>query len=99
MTDSSKTFIRTKYNGNNPKVRKYSYRNGNAYNSKFWLIAWEVSYKPNNQSQKHNSNNQNNDINLWFTSNTKFMLLQLRQRKFYSIHIQIFATQTDKANN
>ena len=35
----------------------------------------------------HNPN-QNNDINVDFTSNTKVMLLQLRQWKFCSIHIQ-----------
>ena len=40
------------------------------------------------QKNKHNSNNQSN-ISVGFTTNTKFMLLQLRQRKFWSIHIQI----------
>ena len=34
---------------------------------------------PNNQANKHNLNNQNNDINVGFTTNTKFMLLQLWQ--------------------
>ena len=33
-------------------------------------------------------NNQNNEINVGFTSITKFMLLQLKQRKFLSIYIQ-----------
>ena len=47
------------------------------------------SYIPNNKPNKHNPNNQNNDINVGFTTNTKFVLLQLRQRKFWSIHIQI----------
>ena len=47
------------------------------------------SYIPNNKSNKHNPNNQNNDINVGFTTKTKFVLLQLRQRKFWSIHIQI----------
>ena len=37
------------------------------------------------QTYKHNLNNQNNEINVGFTSKTKFMLLQLRQRKFLSI--------------
>ena len=46
------------------------------------------SYIPNNQTYKHNPNNQNNHINVGFTTNTKFMLLQLRQCKFWSIHIQ-----------
>ena len=45
------------------------------------------SYIPNNKPNKHNPNNQNNGINVDF--NTKFVLLQLRQRKFWSIHIQI----------
>ena len=40
------------------------------------------SHIPNNQPNKHNPNNQNNDINVGFTTNTNFMLLQLRQRKF-----------------
>ena len=42
------------------------------------------SYIPNN-----NPNNQNNDINVGFTTNTKFVLLQLRQRKFWGIHTHI----------
>ena len=41
---------------------------------------------PNNKPNKHN---QNNDINVGFTTNTKFVLLQLRQRKFWSIHTHI----------
>ena len=51
-------------------------------------IAWEVSYIPNNQTQKHNTKNRNNNINVRFTSNTKFILLQLRQNKLCIIHIQ-----------
>ena len=46
------------------------------------------SYTPNKQ---HNPQNQNKDINVGFTANTKFMPLQLRQYKFWSIHIQIDA--------
>ena len=46
------------------------------------------SYIPNNLIYKHNVNKQNNNINMGFTTNTTFMLLQLRQRKFWSIHIQ-----------
>ena len=41
--------------------------------------------EPNTKAQPEQPKN---DINVGFTSNTKFMLLQLRQRKFYSIHIQ-----------
>ena len=47
------------------------------------------SYIPNNKPNKHNPTNQNNDINVGFTTNTKFVLLQLRQRKLWSIHIHI----------
>ena len=41
------------------------------------------------QTNKHNPNNQTKDIDVGFTLNTKFMHLQLRQRKFSSILIQI----------
>ena len=44
--------------------------------------------KQRNQTYKRNLNNQNNEINVGFTNKTKFILLQLRQRKFLSIHIQ-----------
>ena len=47
------------------------------------------SYIPNNKPNKHNPNNQNNNINVGFTTNTKFVLLQLRQHKFWSIHTHI----------
>ena len=47
------------------------------------------SYIANNNPNKHNPNNQNNDINVGFTTNAKFLLIQLRQRKFWSIHIHI----------
>ena len=47
---------------------------------------------PNNKPNKHN---QNNDINVGFTTNTKFVLLQLRQYKFWSIQIQ-FSTNFKK---
>ena len=39
-------------------------------------------------THRHNPNNQSNDINVGFTSNTNFRLFQLRKRKFCSIHIQ-----------
>ena len=56
-----------------------------------------TTYKPNFMKNfhtyqitkhTHNPNNQNNSINVGFTSNTKFMLLQLRHHKFCSINIQ-----------
>ena len=42
------------------------------------------SYIPKNQTYKHNSINDSNDINVDFITNSKFMLLQLRQCKFNS---------------
>ena len=42
----------------------------------------------NNQTYKHHPNNQNNNIDVGFTTNKKPMLLQLRQPKYRSIHIQ-----------
>ena len=42
----------------------------------------------NYQTYKHNSENQNNDFNVIFTANTKFVLLQIRQQDFCSIHVQ-----------
>ena len=38
--------------------------------------------------QPNNPNNENIDINVGFTSNTKFILLHLRKLKFYIIPIQ-----------
>ena len=49
------------------------------------------SYIANNKPNKRNPNNKNNDINVGFTNNTKFVLLQLRHRKFWSFHIQILS--------
>ena len=42
------------------------------------------SYIPKNQTYKHNLINDSNDINVDFITNSKFMLLQLRQCKFNS---------------
>ena len=47
------------------------------------------SYIPNNKPDKQNPKNQNNEINGGFTTTTKFVLLQVRQLKFWSIHIHI----------
>ena len=47
------------------------------------------SYIPNNQTNNHNPNNQNKEINVGFITNTKFLLLQLRHRNFRIIHIEI----------
>ena len=40
------------------------------------------TYQTSKETNKHNPNYQNNDINMGFTTNTKFMLLQQRQHKF-----------------
>ena len=48
-----------------------------------------VSYMPNNLTNEHSLKQQNKEINVDFTANTKCVLLQLRQRQFWSIHIQI----------
>ena len=47
------------------------------------------SYIANNKPNKHKPNSQNNDINVGFTTNTNFVLLQLRRHKLCSNHIQI----------
>ena len=73
----------TNNNGDNAKLRIFSFI-PQRRRTQFY-----ESHIPNNQPNKHNSNNRNNDINVGFTTNTNFMLLQLRQRKFYSINIQI----------
>ena len=54
-----------------------------------YTTQFHESYIPNNKPNKHNPNNQNNDINVGFTTNTKFVLLQLRQHKFWSNHTHI----------
>ena len=78
------TYYCFQYNGDNPKLRIFSFIPTTTYAAHFY-----ESYIPNSKPNKHNPNNQNNDINVGFTTNTKFVLLQLRQRKFWSIHIQI----------
>ena len=78
------TYYCFQYNRDNPKLRIFSFIPTTTYAAHFY-----ESYIPNSKPNKHNPNNQNNDINVGFTTNTKFVLLQLRQRKFWSIHIQI----------
>ena len=73
----------TNHNGDNPKSRIFS-----VIPQRRRIRMYE-SYIPNNKPNKDYPNNRNNDINVGFTTNTKFVLLQLRQRKFWSIHIQI----------
>ena len=45
-------------------------------------------YIPSNQPNKHNLNNQKDEINVGFITKAKFMLFHLRQRKFWGIHNQ-----------
>ena len=74
-TDGVRNFMYTKHNGDNAKsITKYT-------------TQFYQSYIPNNQLNKHNPNNQNSDINVAFTTNTKFSLLQLGQCNFWSINI------------
>ena len=80
--DDIRNFICTKRNGDNEKLRIFSFlpqRQRTQHN------FMNHTY----QTNKHNPNNQTKDIDVGFTLNTKFMLLQLRQRKFWSILIQI----------
>ena len=86
MTDSIRNFMYTKHNGGNAELRIYSF------------ILQRQRIQPSFMTDsirtfthtKHtnNLNNQNNYINVGSTSKKKFMLLQLRQSKFLSIHIQ-----------
>ena len=74
--------MHTKHNRDYPKLRIFSF------------LLEQRRMQPNfmnhtYQTSKNNPNNLNNDINVGFTTNTKLVILQLRQRKFWSIHIQI----------
>ena len=87
MTDSLRNLMFTKHNGDNAKVRIFSFiLQRQPIQPNFMTVAWEESYITNNQTPKRNSNDKNNNIILGFTINTNFELLQLRQRKFCSIH-------------
>ena len=72
-----------KHSGGNEKLRIFSF------------IGQRQRVQPNfmtnfknfhTSKSKHNLDNQNNEIS--FTSITKFVLLQVKQRKFLSIYIQ-----------
>ena len=83
-TYAIRNFMYTKYNGDNPKLNI------------FLFIPQRRRIQPNfmnhtyqTTNQTNNPNNQNKDINVGFTTNTSFVLLQLRQRKFWSIHTHI----------
>ena len=82
-----KKFMYTKHNGDNAKLRIFSF------------IPQRQRIQPNfinhTYNQNEPTNNQNNHINVGFTTNTKFMLLQLWQRKFWSIHIQTSQISTN----
>ena len=69
-TYGMRNFMYTKYNGENPKLRIFSF------------IPQRRRIQPNfmnhtnqTKNQTNNPNNQNNDINVGFNSNTKFVLL------------------------
>ena len=85
-TGGIRNFMFTKHNGDNAKLRIFSLKLQRQH-----IQLNFVNHA--NQSMSHKIGlykyNQNKDINVGFTANTKFMLLQLRQRNFWSIHIQI----------
>ena len=81
-----RNFIYNKHNGDKAKLRLFSLKpQRQRIQSNFMNYPY--------QSMSHNIGlykyNQSNDIKVGFTTRTKFMLLQLRQRNFWSIHIQI----------
>ena len=78
-----RNFMYTKHSGDKAKLRIFSF------------ILQRQSIQPNFMNQKYqinkrNPNNQNNGINVGFITNTKFVLLQLRQRKCSSHRISTF---------
>ena len=80
-TDGIRNFIYTKHNGDNAKLRIFSF------------IAERQRIQPNFMNHAYQITKQtqpeqpNNDINVGFNTNTNFMLLQRRKLKFCSIHI------------
>ena len=90
MTDGIRNFMYSKHNGGNAKLRIFSFIlqlqriQPNFMNDS---IRTFVHTKQLNTLAQPEQPKQH--INLDFTCNTKFMLLQLRQRKFCSIRIQI----------
>ena len=89
MADGIRNFMYSKHNGDNAKLRIFSFiPQQQRIQPNFMNDSIRLSYIPSSQTHTHNPNNQNNGINVGFNSNTKFMLLHLRQRKFCSIHIQ-----------
>ena len=83
MTDGIRNFMYAKHKGDNAKLRIFSF------------IPQRQRIQPNfmnhtYQTTKHTNttqNDQNNHINVCFTTNTKFKLLQLKC-KFWSTDIQ-----------
>ena len=66
--------IEKSYAISNSFIKKQIHTAATTYTTQFY-----ESYIPNNQTYKHNPNSQNNHISAGFTTNTEFMLLQLRQ--------------------
>ena len=83
---NSKTYAIRNYD--NPKRRQPKIKDIHTATTTYTTQFYQ-SYIANNKPNKHNPNNQNNDTNVGFTTNTKLVPSQLRQRKFWSIHIQI----------
>ena len=89
MTDGIRNFMYSKHNGGNAKLRIFSFIlqlqriQPNFMNDSIrtFVHTKQLNTLAQPERPKHH-------INLDFTSNAKFMLLQLRQRKFCSIHIQ-----------
>ena len=73
-----RNFMYTKHDGENVKLRIFFHTATTTYTTQFY-----ESYISNNQTNKHNPNNQNSDINVDFTTKTNFLL------NFCRIHIQI----------
>ena len=76
MTDGRRTSVHTKYNIDNLKVRIFSVIPQRQRIQPKFMTNSMRSFISNNQTHKHNPNNQTYNINVGFTSN-----------KFCNIHI------------
>ena len=70
MTDGIRNFMYTKHNGNYAKLKIFSFiPQRQCKQPNFMNDSIRISYIPSNQTYKHSPNNQNNDINMGFTTN------------------------------
>ena len=83
-TYAIRNFMYTKHNGDNPKLRIFSF------------ILQRRPMQPNFINHTYQTKNQTNatqttkaTTSMWASPLTQSLLLQLRQHKFWSIHIQI----------